>query len=112
MPIKCWIGFTFLSTRKESPMKINLEAAFTSQASYAEMIREVHLADLSQITDELCDELESILVDMPEGIIHFVPADPAASDNREQGWTLGHIVTHLTATLEEAAATAAMFARG
>jgi hypothetical protein len=51
--------------------------------------------------------------------ITFVPDDPLADDpyaepGHEQsvGWTLGHIIAHLTATLEEHAAVAAELARG
>src|SRR5690348_15543056 len=40
------------------------------------------------------------------------PCDLDASDHSEQGWTMSHIIAHLTATLEDAAATAAMLARG
>ncbi len=93
-------------------MKIDLDAVYTDQVSYAEMMREVHHADLYRMTDELFDALESILAKATDGAVHFVPRDPAASDHSEQGWTLSHVVTHLTATLEEAAATAAMLARG
>jgi hypothetical protein len=51
--------------------------------------------------------------------VAFVPTDPLANDpyaepGHEQnvGWTVGHIVAHLTATLEEHAALAAELARG
>jgi hypothetical protein len=93
-------------------MKIDLDAVYTGQVSYAEMMREVQHADLYRMTDELFDALKSILAKATDGAVHFVPSDPTASDHSEQGWTLSHVVTHLTATLEEAAATAAMLARG
>ncbi|HEV2237296.1 MAG TPA: hypothetical protein VGR57_11610, partial [Ktedonobacterales bacterium] len=51
--------------------------------------------------------------------VTFVPEDPLADDpyaepGHEQnvGWTLGHIIAHLTATMEESAALAAELARG
>lgn len=93
-------------------MKIDLDAVYTGQVSYAEMMREVQHADLYRMTDELFDALESILAQATDAAVLFVPRDPAASDHSEQGWTLSHVVTHLTATLEEAAVTAAMLARG
>ncbi|MDQ2714418.1 MAG: DinB family protein [Chloroflexota bacterium] len=93
-------------------MKIDLDAVFAGQISYADMIRDVHHADLYRMTGELFDTLTQILSPATDAAVLFVPRDPAASDDSERGWTLSHIVAHLTATLEESAAMAAMFARG
>ncbi len=93
-------------------MNIDLEPVYTGQVSYADITRNIRHADLYKMTNELFDELESILVKATDTAVLFVPRDPAASDQSEQGWTLSHIVAHLTATLEEAAASAAMLARG
>jgi len=64
------------------------------------------------MTNGLFDTLESILVRATDAAVLFVPRDLAASDQSEQGWTLSHVVAHLTATLEEAATVAALLARG
>ena len=93
-------------------MNIDLDAVYAGQVTYADLIRDVQHADLYRMTDELFDALESILAQATDAAVLFVPCDPAASDHSEQGWPLSHIITHLTATLEEAAATAAMLARG
>ncbi len=93
-------------------MKIDLDAVYAGQISYADMIRDVQHADLYRMTDELFDTLTQILSKATDAAVLFVPRDPAASDDSEQGWALSQIVAHLTATLEEAAATTAMFARG
>ncbi|MHB8596237.1 MAG: DinB family protein [Ktedonobacteraceae bacterium] len=93
-------------------MNINLEAVRTGQISYADIVRNIRHTDLYTMTDELFDELEAILVKATDAAVLFVPRDSAATDQSEQGWTLSHIVAHLTATLEETAAVAAMFARG
>lgn len=93
-------------------MNINLEAVRTGQISYADIVRNIGHADLYTTTDELFDGLESILATATDAAVLFVPRDIAASDQSEQGWTLSHVVAHMTATLEETAAVAAMFARG
>ncbi len=93
-------------------MNINLEAVQSGQISYADLVRTIRHADLYTMTDELFDELESILATATDATVLFVPRDIAATDQSEQGWTASHIVAHLTATLEESAAVAAMFARG
>ena len=93
-------------------MNLDLEAVFAGRVRYADVTRDLHYADLRSMTDELFDALASILDSATDAAVLFVPRDPAASDQSEQGWTISHIVAHLTATLEEAAASAAMFARG
>jgi len=91
---------------------IDLGAVRAGQASFADITRDIQHADLYEMTDELFEELESILAKATDAALLFVPHDAAASDQSEQGWTISHVVAHLTATLEEAAAIAAMLARG
>lgn len=93
-------------------MNINLEAVQTGQISFADIVRTIRHADLYTMTDELYDELESILAKATDATVLFVPRNIAATDQSEQGWTVSQIVAHLTATLEESTAVAAMFARG
>jgi DinB superfamily len=93
-------------------MEFDLEAVFAGQISYADMTGGLQHADLYGITDELFNDLEAILDVVTDAAVLFVPRDLEASDHSEQGWTMSHIIAHLTATLEEAAATAAMLARG
>ena len=93
-------------------MNINFEDVRTGQISYADLVRTIGHSDLYTITDELFDELKSILASATDAAVIFVPHDVAATDASEQGWTLSHIVTHFTASFEESAAAAAMFARG
>jgi hypothetical protein len=63
--------------------------------------------------------IERVLRGARDADVTFVPTDPLADDpfaepDHEQsvGWTAGHIIAHLTATLEEHAAIAAELARG
>lgn len=93
-------------------VKIDLGAVFAGQQSYADIVRDIRYEDLYSVTDELFGDIEAILEAATDEAVIFVPRDPAASDQSEQGWTVSHIVAHLTATLEESAAIAAILARG
>jgi DinB superfamily len=93
-------------------MKIDLAAVLSGQITYADMIKDIRHADLCTTTNEIFNEIESILSGATDTTILFVPHDPSASDQSEQGWSVNHIVAHMTASLEEPAAAAAMLARG
>lgn len=93
-------------------MNINLAAVRTGQVSYADLMRTIGHADLCEMTSELFDNIEAILTQATDAAVLFVPHDAEASEQSEQGWTLSHVIAHLTATLEETAAAAAMLARG
>jgi hypothetical protein len=81
------------------------QAAFTS-------------ADLHQLTDAMIDTMLAIVAHASDADMVFVPVDPAANDpfgapeEQHLAWTLGHVVTHTTASAEEAAALASALARG
>ncbi|QBD76739.1 DinB family protein [Ktedonosporobacter rubrisoli] len=93
-------------------MNFDLAAVFAGRAQLSDLTSDLKHADLRRITDEFFDTINSILAAATDAAVSFVPRDPAASDQSGQGWTLSHIVAHLTATLEESAAIAAMVARG
>jgi hypothetical protein len=65
------------------------------------------------------ERLAALLRGARDADVTFEPADPLADDpyaepghEQSMGWTVGHVVAHLTATLEESAALAAELARG
>jgi hypothetical protein len=75
--------------------------------------------ELYHLTNALVERVQRLLRRCKDFDVTFVPNDPLADDpNAEQGhevsigWTLGHIVVHLTASAEESAALAAELARG
>src|SRR5258708_15485147 len=73
-------------------MNIDLGAVYARQVSYADLMRNVRHADLYEMTDELFDVIELLLAGSTDAAVLFVPHDPAASDQSEQGWTLSHII--------------------
>ncbi|MGF1506078.1 MAG: DinB family protein [Chloroflexi bacterium] len=75
--------------------------------------------DLIEATNEAIDYVLELIRDLPDSYVTFQPVDheaydPAAATQGEMNiaWTLGHVVVHMTATSEEAAARASMLARG
>lgn len=93
-------------------MILDFEALRTGKISYADATRSLTHADLSRATDEIFAELESALAHATDATVLFQPSDAEATDGSEQGWTVSHVITHFTATLEAASAGAAMLARG
>lgn len=75
-------------------------------------------AALREISDESIDFLLSLLNGLTDADIVFMPEDPEAEDpfavagEEEIGWTFGHLIAHVTASSEEAAAFSSMLARG
>lgn len=74
--------------------------------------------DLRHATKTSIRTLVSIIEQADDAMINFVPFDPDANDpyakpeEQHIGWTLGHLVAHVTATSEEAAAMSSLLARG
>ncbi len=93
-------------------LKLDAGAIFSGKQSYAEAVREVSYNDLYTHTDEIYNEIAAIIADADDAAATFVPRDPASEGGEGQGWTLGHVIAHLTATCEGAAAGAAVMARG
>lgn len=76
-------------------------------------------ADLRHLSDALIAEVRHVLRRCKDADVTFMPRDPLAYDagapteaEAHMPWTLAHILVHMTATAEEAAALAAELARG
>lgn len=74
---------------------------------------------LYRLTDDIVDRMLRLLRRRRDVDVSFLPEDPLADDpgadedgEVNAGWTLGHLVAHVTATAEESAALAAELARG
>ncbi len=93
-------------------MVLNFEGFRSGKASYAESVHDVTHADLYKATDDFFDTLEPIVTGLTDMGATFVPHDPELKDPNEQAYTLGHVIVHLTATLEEASSVGSVLARG
>jgi len=74
--------------------------------------------DLRRATNASIDTILAIIGDADDAQVTFIPNDPDADDQyappeeRYLGWSLAHLVVHVTATSEEGAAYSAILARG
>ena len=74
--------------------------------------------DLRRVTEAYFDALFDVIKQATDEDITFEPSDPLANDpyarpgEEHLGWNLGHLVAHVTASLEEDAAYSAILARG
>jgi len=80
----------------------------------------IHLGrdDLRRELIEMYDEVDRFLADCTDADVIFEPTDDKADDpyavqgEETISWTLGHVIVHLTASMEESASLAAELARG
>ncbi len=75
--------------------------------------------ELYRLTDDVVDVMLRLLRRRRDFDVAFLPMDPLADDpgaseddEKNSGWTLGHLIAHVTASAEESAAVAAELARG
>ena len=94
-----------------SPLQDNISAIleFSAQFRADDLRTEVH---------SYLDELLAVVEDMNDAQLSFMPVDPeandpyASEDEQHIGWSVAHLVLHVTASAEEGAAYASLQARG
>jgi hypothetical protein len=92
---------------------LDFTAVRSGETSFAALARDLSVADLHAFVDEMVDLVLDITAAATDADVVFEPRDPQANDNDgEQGWTLAHVVTHITAGAEETAVLATTLARG
>jgi hypothetical protein len=83
-----------------------------------EFSKQFSLADLKAATNASIDWILDIIKDMSDAQMTFLPYDPEANDpyavegEEKIGWSLAHLVVHVTASAEEGAAFSSILARG
>jgi hypothetical protein len=83
-----------------------------------ELVKGFTKADLQRELNEMYDEVLHLIVHCTDAHVIFVPVDAKANDpyavsgEENISWTLGHVIVHLTASMEESAALASELARG
>lgn len=86
--------------------------------SVQELVKDLGRDDLRRELIELYDEIERSISNCTDADVVFVPVDESADDpyavegEESISWTLGHVIVHLTASMEEAASIASELARG
>ena len=83
-----------------------------------DLVKDLNKADLRRELNDMYDEISLLIADCTDGHVTFEPIDEKADDpyaiegEEEIAWTLGHVIVHLTASMEESAAIASELARG
>src|SRR5258708_27961407 len=83
-----------------------------------ELVKGFTKADLQRELNEMYDEVLRLIADCADAHVTFEPIDEKADDpyavqgEETISWTLGHVIVHLTASMEESASLASELARG
>jgi hypothetical protein len=93
-------------------LNIDFAAIRAGKTTYADQISHISYKDLRPYTDAAFEAVRSSISSATDAVVTFVPHDSQSNEGDERGWTLAHVITHLTAVLEGAAATASVLARG
>jgi hypothetical protein len=88
------------------------------KSSLQDLVKGLTRDDLRRELNGMYDEVERLISDCTDADVTFVPRDEKADDpyavngEQELAWTLGHVIVHLTASMEESASLASELARG
>lgn len=99
-------------------MRIDFSPVFQHHILLSDFAQQYTLQDLINATHASLDHLRSIVDPLTDAHMTFDPVDPKADDpyakegEEKIGWSLAHLVVHVTASAEESAAIASILARG
>src|SRR5687768_13604887 len=83
-----------------------------------DLVKNLTKDDLRRELNEMYDEVSRLIANCTDADVTFEPVDEKAADpyavagEETIAWTLGHVIVHLTASMEESASIAAELARG
>jgi hypothetical protein len=83
-----------------------------------DLVKDLTKDDLRRELNDMYDKISLLIADCTDAHITFEPVDKKADDpyaiegEEEIAWTLGHVIVHLTASMEESASIASELARG
>jgi hypothetical protein len=103
----------------ESSM-IDFSPVRNKEKKYIELWRDnsISVADLRQATNESINFMLDLIADLDDADVVFDPIDPDADDpnaiegEEKIGWSIAHLIVHVTASSEEGAANSSLLARG
>ncbi len=93
-------------------MMPDFAAVRSGQLPFPDAVKDLDYKELPVLAGQLYDAIDEITAEVTDQAVAFTPKDPNLQDSAEAGWTLGHVIVHVTAGLEELSAIAAMMARG
>lgn len=98
---------------------LDFAAARERKITLDELLADLTVDNLRAETNEMINHILGQIADCTDADVVFTPVDENANDPyadsddaKEIAWNLGHLVVHITASSEEAAALAAEMARG
>jgi hypothetical protein len=97
---------------------IDFSPVETQQIKLHDFAQQFSIDDLRAATNASLDAILAMLGDADDAQMIFFPDDPLADDpfappeERYLGWTLAHLVAHVTASSEESATYSAILSRG
>ncbi len=98
---------------------LDFAAVNRGEITFQELTADLTVDDLRDLTNEMIDYQLDLIADCTDADVVFEPHDPEAHDpvaadpaDIDLAWNLGHVIVHVTASSEEAAALAAEMARG
>jgi DinB family protein len=103
---------------QENIVLIDFSPVERGDVKMLEFSKQFSVAGLKAATNASIDTILEIIQDMSDAQMTFLPVDPDADDphavegEEKIGWSLAHLVVHITATAEEGAALSSILARG
>ena len=97
---------------------LDFQAVREKKTTLQDLVKDLTKEDLRRELNEMYDEIQRRIANATDADVVFQPVDPNAHDTfakegeGELAWTLGHVIVHLTASMEEAAFISAELARG
>lgn len=99
-------------------MQIDFSPITDQGMTYLEFSQRFTVADLKAVTNTSIDTLLEMIHDLSDADVTFNPVDPQAHDpyaaegEEHIGWTIAHLIAHITASSEEGGAQSSLLARG
>lgn len=99
-------------------MKIDFSPIDNKEITMPEFAKQFSVDDLRAATETSIKTVLGFVEDMTDEQLTFIPHDPNANDQaaiegeEHIGWSLAHLVLHVTASCEEGAAFSSVLARG
>ena len=97
---------------------IDFQPVREKKITLQDLVKDLTKDDLRRELHEMYDEVLRLIVDCTDAHVTLEPVDEKADDpyaimgEEAIAWTLGHVIVHLTASMEESAAIASELARG
>jgi hypothetical protein len=107
-----------MKTSGTDKLMLDFQPVRDKKMTLQDLVKDLTKDDLHRELNEMYDKVSRLITDCTDAHVTFEPIDEEADDpysvegEETIAWTLGHVIVHLTASMEEAAAIASELARG